>query len=153
MDRVAIDAGRIDAGLGKLVASPVVAFVDEDLVIDIARDDGELGAGNIFGGELGIVGRWCLRVARADGDVGRDLECGEAPSSIPKALMMPGAIAKAALTRGSCTESAGAGSSGSSSRRYWGDCLVVAPTLLKGEVLLGIDLGAADPERGEASLR
>jgi hypothetical protein len=34
-----------------------------------------------------------------------------------------------------------------------GDCLVVAPALLEGEVLLGIDLRTADPERGKAALR
>ena len=30
--------------------------------------------------------------------------------------------------------------------------LIVLPALLKGEELVGIDLGAADPERGEAAL-
>ena len=31
--------------------------------------------------------------------------------------------------------------------------LIVLPALLEGEELVGIDLGAADPERGEAALR
>jgi hypothetical protein len=42
---MAIDARRVDAGLGKLIAAFVIALVDEDLVIDIAGNDGELGAG------------------------------------------------------------------------------------------------------------
>jgi len=39
---------------------------------------------------------------------------------MPKACTMPGAIANTALTRGSCTSSAGRASSGSSLRRYSG---------------------------------
>src|SRR5215472_10002357 len=39
---------------------------------------------------------------------------------MPKACTMPGAIANTALTRGSCTSSAGAASSGSSLRKYSG---------------------------------
>ena len=33
-----------------------------------------------------------------------------------------------------------------------GDLLVVPPALLKGEVLVAVDVGAAEPERGEAAL-
>ena len=33
-----------------------------------------------------------------------------------------------------------------------GDLLVVLPALLEGEIFVAIDLGAAEPERGEAAL-
>ena len=55
VDGVTVDAGGIDAGLGELVAPLVVAFVDEDLVIDQAGDDDELGAWDVRGGEGGVV--------------------------------------------------------------------------------------------------
>ena len=55
VDGVTVDAGGIDAGLGELVAALVVAFVDEDLVIDQAGDDDELGAWDVRGGEGGVV--------------------------------------------------------------------------------------------------
>ena len=54
---------------------------------------------------------------------------------MPKALMMPGAMAKAALMRLSCTSSAGPGSSGRASRRCAGHRLIAFPALLKGEIL------------------
>src|SRR6267154_1044216 len=37
VDAVTIDAGSIDAGLGKFVFALVVALVDEDIVVDSAR--------------------------------------------------------------------------------------------------------------------
>ena len=38
MDRRAVDAGRVLAGLGELFLALVVTLVDEDLMIDRARD-------------------------------------------------------------------------------------------------------------------
>ena len=49
VDGVTVDTGGIDAGLGELVAALVVAFVDEDLVIDQAGDDDELGIWDVRG--------------------------------------------------------------------------------------------------------
>src|SRR5205823_10473182 len=37
MDAAAIDAGSVDAGLGKFVFPLLVALVDEDIVVDSAR--------------------------------------------------------------------------------------------------------------------
>ena len=36
VDRGAVDPGRVDAGLRKLVFADLVALVDEDLVVDLA---------------------------------------------------------------------------------------------------------------------
>lgn len=44
VDCVAVHARRIDAGLGELVAALVIAFIDEDLMIEEAGDDDKLGA-------------------------------------------------------------------------------------------------------------
>jgi hypothetical protein len=46
----------------------LIALIDEDFVIDMTLDDGELGAGDMLCGELGIVCRRGLSVVRADGD-------------------------------------------------------------------------------------
>src|SRR5260370_8208548 len=72
---------------------------------------------------------------------------------MPKALIIPGAMAKAALTRGSRTCSAGVGSTGQVTAEMLWHHAVIAPTPLESEVTIGADLGATDPERGEAALR
>ena len=45
MQRVAVDARRIDAALGEIVLSLLVAFIGEDLVVDPAGNDVEFGSG------------------------------------------------------------------------------------------------------------
>src|SRR6476661_1663033 len=74
MDRVAIDARSVDAGLGKFVFPLLVALVDEDIVVDSARQHVKLGVCNVPGGELGVVLGRRLGVAGADRDVGRNRE-------------------------------------------------------------------------------
>ena len=57
MDGGTINARRVLAGLGKLVFAFVVAFIDDDLVVDRTWDDDELGTWDAFRRELGILGR------------------------------------------------------------------------------------------------
>jgi hypothetical protein len=58
VDRRTIHARCIDASLGELVFPLRIALVDEDLVVDPAGNDEEVGVRNMLGGELGIfVGR------------------------------------------------------------------------------------------------
>ena len=51
MDRRAVDAGRVLAGLGELFLALVVTLVDEDLMIDRALDDDEFGARDVLRGD------------------------------------------------------------------------------------------------------
>ena len=65
MDGGTVYALRVDAGLRGLVAPLVVAFIDEDLVIHVARDDRQLGMRNVFRGKLRVIPRRSLGVACA----------------------------------------------------------------------------------------
>ena len=51
-----INAGGIDAGLGPVIASQCIAFIDEDLVIDQTGQHIELDMGSIF----------CLKLRRSN---------------------------------------------------------------------------------------
>ena len=55
VDLAAVDAGSVDAGLRKFVPAVVVTFIDEDVVIDAAGNDVELGMSDVARGELGVV--------------------------------------------------------------------------------------------------
>ena len=152
MDRRAVDAGRVLAGLGKLVLALVVALIDEDLVIDRARDDDELGARDVLRGELGILLRRRLRVALAHGDIGRNVE-------LLEPLLVHAERLDDAWRHGEHRLDAGILHLERRLRierqrvaQMRGDLLVVLPALLEGEVFVAVDLGAAEPERGEAAL-
>src|SRR4051812_40247741 len=47
VDRGAVHAGCVDAGLRKFILAVLIAFVDEDVVVDAAGDHIELGMGNV----------------------------------------------------------------------------------------------------------
>lgn len=51
MNRRSVDACCILAGLWKFVLALVVALIEEDLVVDRARDDDELGIRNLLRGD------------------------------------------------------------------------------------------------------
>ena len=55
MNRGAIHARCVLAGLRKLVLAFGVALIDEDLVIDRAGNDDELDVRNVFRREFGIL--------------------------------------------------------------------------------------------------
>src|SRR5260370_35169077 len=74
MDAAAIDAGRVDAGLWEFIPAGLAALVDEDVVVDAARDDVKLRALGVSGGKSGVVGGWGLGIGCADPDIGRHLE-------------------------------------------------------------------------------
>ena len=64
VDLPAVDAGSVDAGLRKFISAVIVTFIDEDVVIDAARNDVKLGVGDVSRGELGVVLGRRLGVAR-----------------------------------------------------------------------------------------
>src|SRR5919198_2658254 len=74
MDAAAIDARSVDAGLREFIFAILVALVDEDVVIDPARNHVKLGARDVPGRELGIVPRRRLGIAGTDCNIGRHLE-------------------------------------------------------------------------------
>jgi hypothetical protein len=43
MDLAAVDAGSVDAGLREFIPAILVALIDENVVVDPARDDVKLG--------------------------------------------------------------------------------------------------------------
>ena len=55
VDLAAVDAGSVDAGLRKFISAVIVAFIDEDVVIDAAGNDVKLSVGDVSRGELGVV--------------------------------------------------------------------------------------------------
>ena len=148
-----IDARSIDAGFRELVAALVVAFIDEDLVIDQAGNDDELGAGDVLGGEGGVVIGRRLRVARADGDIGRNGHPAETRLVHAERLDDAGRHGERRLDARIAHIERGRGIERQLVAKIRRHRLIVLPALLEGEELVGIDLGAADPERGEAALR
>lgn len=151
MDRMTIDARCVDTGLGKLIAAFVIALIDEDLVIDSAGNDGELGAGDVFRGELGILFGRGLSVACADGDVDRHL-C-EPGFVHAESLDDAGRHGERSFDAGIVHREGERRIERQLLAEILGNRLIVAPALLEGEVLVGVDFGAADPQRGEAALR
>src|SRR5262249_36384834 len=65
MDLAAVDAGRVDAGLRKFIPPVLVALVDENVVVDAARDDVKLGMRDMSRGELAVLVGRRLGIARA----------------------------------------------------------------------------------------
>jgi len=55
VDRGTVHACCVDAGLREFIPAVLIAFVDEDVVVDAAGDHIELGMGNVLRGELGVV--------------------------------------------------------------------------------------------------
>src|SRR6516162_10852212 len=55
VDLAAVDAGSVDAGLRKFIPPVLVALVDENVVVDAARDDVKLGIRDMSRGELGVL--------------------------------------------------------------------------------------------------
>src|SRR5258707_5349194 len=59
MDAAAIDAGRVDAGLWEFIPAGLAALVDEDVVVDAAKDDVKLRSLGVSGGKSGVVAGLC----------------------------------------------------------------------------------------------
>src|SRR5258707_13194805 len=74
MDAAAIDAGRVDAGLWEFIPAGLAALVDEDVVVDAARDDVKLRALGVSGGKSGVVGGGGLGIGWAERGIDRRRE-------------------------------------------------------------------------------
>src|SRR5207344_714517 len=151
MDGGTINARRVLAGLGKLVFAFVVAFIDDDLVVDRTWDDDELGTWDAFRRELGILGRRRLRVAGADGDIGRYVELLKPSLVHAEGLDDAWRHGEHRLDTGVLHVERRLRVERQLLAEMLGDLLIVAPALLEGEKLVAVDLGAAEPERGEAA--
>src|SRR5262249_30058417 len=64
MDLAAVDAGSVDAGLREFIPPVLVALVDENVVVDPARDHVKLGMRDMSRGELGVLVWRRLGIAR-----------------------------------------------------------------------------------------
>ena len=112
-----------------------------------------LASGMFAAAKAAFLARRRLRVARADGDVGRNGHLTETRLVHAERLDDAGRHGEGGLDARIAHVERGRGIERQLVTQIGRNLLIVLPALLEGEEFVGIDLGAADPERGEAALR
>src|SRR5262245_27173289 len=153
VDLAAVDAGCVDAGLRKFIPSVLGALVDENVVVDPAGNDVKLGVRNISRGEFGVVLGRRLGIAGADRNVGRHGELAQPGFIHAEGLHDAGRHCEHRLDPRVVHVERGGGVERQLVAQIFRHHRIVAPAALEGEVLVGIDPRAADPNRREAALR